>query len=98
MAELVGGEKDRGAVDLPRGRRLRRCWTQVCLGPKRPPSAPDALEIAGPGSREWGDYRVALTAEPPGGGFDSLPVRAENLPVYLTRRFSPRQIPAVINI
>ncbi|MCK4593650.1 tRNA lysidine(34) synthetase TilS, partial [bacterium] len=84
MAELVTGE--RGAVDLPLGRRLRRSWGEVCLGPKRPPPPPGELVISGPGSWEWGVYRVELTAEPRGSEIGSLPVNPENLPLHLRPR------------
>jgi len=86
MAELVAGGKDQGAVDLPRGRRLRRCWTQVCLGPKRPPPPPAGLEIAGPGSWMWGGCRVELTAAPTGRSTDSIPVGEGNLPLFIRSR------------
>jgi len=81
MAELVAGGRNQGAVDLPRGRRLRRCWTQVCMGPKRPPPPPAALEITGPGSWVWGAFRVELADAPTGRGGDSIPVGEENLPL-----------------
>jgi len=83
MAELVAGGRDQGAVDLPRGRRFRRCWTQVCLGPKRPPPPPAALEIPGPGCWTWGAFRVELAAAPTARGGDSIPVGEENLPLVV---------------
>ncbi|MCX7022757.1 MAG: tRNA lysidine(34) synthetase TilS [bacterium] len=86
MAELVAGGKDQGAVDLPRSRRLSRCWTQVCLGPKRPPPPPAGLEITGPGSWMWGGCRVELTAAPTARGGDSIPVGEENLPLTIRSR------------
>jgi tRNA(Ile)-lysidine synthase len=86
MAELVGGDADRGAVDLPRGYRLRRCWSQVCLGPKRPPPPPGELEVTGPGRWRWDGYRVELTAGPAEHGGDSLPVGADNLPLEVRAR------------
>jgi tRNA(Ile)-lysidine synthase len=86
MAELVAGAKDRGAVDLPRGRRLRRCWTQVCLGPKRPPPPPAALEVAGPGSWTWGAFRVELAEATATRGGDSIPVGEGDLPLMVRPR------------
>jgi len=83
MAELVAGGKDQGAVDLPRGRRLRRCWTQVCLGPKRPPPPPAGLGITGPGSWTWGAFRVELAAAPTARGADSIPLGEGNLPLVV---------------
>jgi len=81
MAALVAGGRNQGAVDLPRGRRLRRCWTSVCLGPKRPPPPPAALEISGPGSWTWGAFRVELADAQTARSADSIPVGEENLPL-----------------
>ncbi len=86
MAELVTGAGERGAVDLPLGRRLRRSWGKACLGPKSPPPPPGELVISGPGSWEWGVYRVELTAEPRGSEIGSLPVNPESLPLHLRPR------------
>lgn len=86
MVELVTGAGERGAVDLPLSRRLRRSWGQVCLGPKRPPPPPGGLVISGPGSWEWGVYRVELTSEPRGSEPGSLPVNPDSLPLHLRPR------------